>query len=97
MIRAASVLAILVLAGCSAAPAAPGAPTAPATTEPGQFVAVSVPPGGITGFGATTEAWNSAHTADTRYAPGAAFDPTLGLGSDERYNDRYFMVITDDG
>ena len=47
----------------------------------------------ITGFGATTAAWNRAHTADPRFAPGAAYNPDPAL----RGEDHYRGVLHQDG
>ena len=48
----------------------------------------------VTGFGATTAAWNAHHVADDRFDPGAAYDPdpSLARGGDERFDDRYSGV-----
>jgi len=50
----------------------------------------------LTGFGATRPAWDAHHTADTRFEPGAAYepDPSLARGND-RVEDRYYGVLND--
>jgi hypothetical protein len=51
----------------------------------------------ITGYGATQNDWNNNHQADTRYDSGAVYDPTPGLGSDDRHNAKYYLVSTQNG
>jgi hypothetical protein len=48
----------------------------------------------LTGFGATSEAWDAHHLADSRFAPGSSYDPdpSLARGGDEQFDDRYFGV-----
>ena len=50
----------------------------------------------LTGFGATRSAWNAHHTADTRFAPNAAYDPDPALPSYSG-QDVYVAVLWQDG
>lgn len=50
----------------------------------------------LTGFGATTGAWNTRHAEDTRFAPGAAYDPDSALPSYSG-QDVYVAVQWQDG
>jgi hypothetical protein len=47
----------------------------------------------VTGFGATTAAWNRSHVADHKFAPGAAYNPNLALPG----GDAYVAVLHEDG
>lgn len=60
------------------------------TTRP----AVPNPPADtLTGYGATVAAWDRAHTADTNYAAGSAYDPDPSLPpANGRTADRYVAV-----
>jgi hypothetical protein len=51
----------------------------------------------LTGYGAMQADWNANHQADTRYDSGAVYDPTPGLGTDERHDAKYYSVSTQDG
>jgi hypothetical protein len=63
------------------APTLSSAPAASiATTQPAPIAQR------LAGFGATDEAWNAAHTPDSRFAPGSVYD-----------NGRYYSVIHDGG
>jgi hypothetical protein len=71
----------------------PGTSTAIASATP---VATEAGAATVTGFGATNEAWEANHTPDTRFEPGCCYDPTPGLGPDDRHNAKYHAVLRDD-
>jgi len=79
-----TVLALLVASyGCVAAFGCGSSGDAPeSTTE-------------LTGFGATTPAWNAHHEPDQRFDPGAAYDPdpAVGRGKEPDTNSRYYGVV----
>ena len=79
-----------------AATATPAA-TQAATAAPTPTTAPTAAAAALSGFGATTAAWNASHRADPRFSAGTAFDPTPGLGPSEQYNDKYFGVLSLDG
>lgn len=51
----------------------------------------------IKGFGATQSDWNQNHTQDSRYATNGVYNPTAGLGPDDRHNAKYYLVSTAEG
>jgi hypothetical protein len=53
----------------------------------------------LAGFGAPDSIWEARHTADTRFAPGSAYDPSPDHAdpSDPSRNDRYYTVGHTDG
>jgi hypothetical protein len=53
--------------------------TAKASTEASDSPSASTSNDALTGFGATLSAWNAHHTADTKYAPNAAYNPDPAL------------------
>jgi len=59
--------------------------------------AASVKRDELTGFGATVAAWNDHHREDPRFSPGSAYDPDPSLGDGERFNDRYYAVMPEEG
>lgn len=69
-----SALFIPLLFACGSSTAGSGTPTPTATTVP----TASARPA-IIGFGATDASWNAHHTADSDFAPGAAYDPDTNL------------------
>lgn len=49
---------------------------------------------GLSGYGATDAAWNAHHQPDTRFAPGAAYDPDPSVArGDLRHDARYYGVV----
>lgn len=62
-----------------------GPPSSPPTTQASAQASASPATGtsndALTGFGATVSAWNAHHTADTRFAPNAAYNPDPALPS----------------
>jgi hypothetical protein len=50
-------------------------------------------PPAVTGYGATDAAWNAAHTRDSKYAPGAVYNPDPSLNT----GDEYTQVLHQDG
>jgi len=54
-------------------------------------------PAAITGIGAKTADWASAHTPDTRFDAGTVWDPTPGLGSDDEHDARFYLVTSQAG
>jgi hypothetical protein len=58
----------------------------------------SADPPSVTGFGATTAAWNEAHTEDTNYTHEAAYNPNLSLPENDGHpGDEYTDVIHSGG
>jgi hypothetical protein len=91
---------VIALAACATAPTTPplavSTPEATAVTPTPAATAGTPTPSTnavrLTGFGATDSEWEQAHTADPRFAAGAAYDPTPGLGPDPGHNDAYYAV-----
>jgi hypothetical protein len=52
--------------------------------------------GPIPAFGALQEQWAAQHVPDPRFEPGCCYDPTPGLGSDERHDAKYYGLIADE-
>jgi len=52
----------------------------------------------LTGYGATTAAWNAHHVMDRSATPGTAYDPDPSVvrSGDERYDDRYYGVDSEE-
>lgn len=94
----------LLLTGCSSSTSKPAA--APAgQTPPATSVAVpatssvAAAPDGLTGFGATQQAWDAHHTADPDKTAAGVYnqDPALPKTKDGQVNDDYVGVTADGG
>ena len=71
-------------------------PVSPAAATP--TAAASTPADSLTGYGATSEAWDAAHTASTSGSiPGAAYDDDPSLGDGNHYDQRYYAVLRSNG
>jgi hypothetical protein len=80
--------------GSGAAPSSPSRPAVSTSSAPTTTPTAAASPvqDEITGFGATQAIWSAHHTPDTRYDPGAAYDPMPGWGVDDRHNAKFFSV-----
>lgn len=96
--------AVLTLAGCSSTTSKPAVALAPtsvaevATPAPATTTAAAA--GGLTGFGATQQAWDAHHTADTDKTGAGVYnpDPVLPKTKDGQVNDDYVAAVaSDDG
>ncbi len=95
-------MAGLTVAGCTASstltsssPASSPADTPTPVTTTGEPTTPDT--SGLTGLGATSAAWDSTHTADTRFDPGNAYNPDTGLGDHDRFDAAYYAVLYGDG
>lgn len=80
MIRLVTLLpAILLIAACGSSSPATSEAATPTATPKALATTTSPPADAITGFGATDASWNAHHTADTEFAPGAAYNPDPNL------------------
>lgn len=76
LISAAALAAALALAGCSSTTSPASAPPDPSTPT---TTAAAPPADGITGYGATVDGWDSAHTEDHEFQAGAVYNSDPGL------------------
>lgn len=93
--------AVLALAGCSSSTSKPVAHS-PATTASAAAPATSLTAAasdGLTGFGATQQAWDAHHTADADKMASGVYnpDPALPKTKDGQVNDEYSGVTADGG
>ena len=90
----------LALAGCSSGSSKPAAaPAARVATTATPAPATAQTAGGLTGFGASQQAWDAHHAADTDKAGAGVYnpDPTLPKTKDGQVNDDYVGVTADGG
>ncbi|MBF6604474.1 MAG: zinc ribbon domain-containing protein [Chloroflexi bacterium] len=79
------------------APTSTAAPTVPSSQPSASRTASAIPsasvtPATVTGFGATSTAWDAAHATDTNF-PGQMYEPDPAIGG----ADRYFAFMRDGG
>lgn len=80
-----AILAVLA-AACGGSPSATTAVSTPTPRRSAPPTSLASAGPIVTGFGATEAAWNSNHTADSKYAPGAVYDPDPNVRSGDRYD-----------
>lgn len=73
------------------------ASSSPATAQAPDSSVTGPSKDALTGFGATVSAWNTHHTADTRYAAGSVYDPDPSLPSHGGAPADYIQVTPQDG